>query len=245
MDFSTHPQEKAIGYKGVFSSSTSVISMPMIRVEFHSHTCYSKDSLTSLEDLLIACKNKKIDRIAITDHNTIVGAVLARELDPERVIIGEEIMTTEGELLAFFVQEEVPAGLLSLEAITLLRQQRAFISVSHPFDQWRSGHWDESALMEIVPLVDAIETFNARCIWPGFNTQAQQLAYTHNILGTVGSDAHAAFEIGKATLFLPEFQDADSLRAALHQAQAKIAISAPWVHFVSRFAAQRKKNLTI
>jgi predicted metal-dependent phosphoesterase TrpH len=96
--------------------------------------------------------------------------------------------------------------------------------------------------MEIVPLVDAIETFNARCMWPGFNTQAQKFAYTHNILGTVGSDAHAAFEIGKATLSLPEFQDATSLKAVLAQAHQQIAISAPWVHFVSRFASWRKKR---
>jgi predicted metal-dependent phosphoesterase TrpH len=214
----------------------------MLRVEFHCHTCYSKDSTTPLEDLLTACRKKKIDRVAITDHNTIAGALRAKELDPERVIIGEEIMTTEGELLAFFVQQEVPAMLPPLEAIAQLRQQGAFISVSHPYDLWRSGHWNESNLIKITPLVDSIETFNARCMRARFNIQAQEYAYTHNLLGTVGSDAHAAFEVGRATLSLPEFQDAASLKAVLSQARPQVTLSSPLVHFVSRFAFWGKKK---
>lgn len=70
----------------------------MIRVEFHCHTIKSKDSLTTLADLLEACNRKNIDRIVITDHNTIAGALLARDLAPERVIIGEEIITQDGEI---------------------------------------------------------------------------------------------------------------------------------------------------
>ncbi|HLF87415.1 MAG TPA: PHP domain-containing protein, partial [Anaerolineales bacterium] len=81
------------------------------RVETHCHTIFSKDSLTHPADLLAACRKKGLDRVIITDHNTISGAVAANELDPDRVIIGEEIMTRAGELLAAFVLEEVPAGL--------------------------------------------------------------------------------------------------------------------------------------
>ena len=212
----------------------------MLRVEFHCHTQYSKDSLASPASLLAACRRKKIDRMVVTDHNTIAGALACQALDPQRVILGEEILTQNGELLAAFVKEEIPTGLPPLEAIALLRAQGAFISVSHPFDTVRKGAWELPALLEIAPLVDAIETFNARCIQASFNHQAQAFAQQHGILGTVGSDAHTAFELGRATLLLPDFHDAESLRQALLLAKPQTHLSSVWVHFTSRYAVWRK-----
>jgi predicted metal-dependent phosphoesterase TrpH len=214
--------------------------MKRVRAEFHCHTIYSKDSLLGLEGLLKACQRKKIDRVVITDHNTAAGALRAQEMDPGRVIAGEEILTQEGELLAIFVKEEIPAGLPAREALVRLKEQGAFISVSHPFDWMRKGHWEEEALEEILPWVDAIETFNARCLWPGFNHRARQFAERHGIAGTVGSDAHAAFELGKATLRLPDFHDRSSLVEALKQAEEEVSLSAPWAHLSSRWAVWRK-----
>lgn len=213
-----------------------------LQVEFHCHTRYSKDSLSRPEDLLAACRLRGIDRLVVTDHNTIAGALASQKLDPQRVIVGEEIMTQDGELLAAYVREGVPPGLPAGEAIRRLRDQGAFISVSHPFDRMRSGHWDPANLLAIAPLVDAIETFNARCLWPGYNTEAQTFAEKHGLPGTVGSDAHAIFEVGKATLLLPLFEDAESLKAALLSGEARSSLSAPWVHLASRYAAWVKKR---
>ena len=213
-----------------------------LRVEFHCHTRYSKDSLSEPEDLLAACRKKGIDRLVVTDHNTIAGALVMQKLDPERIIVGEEIMTQSGELLAAYVREELPPGLAPLEAVRRLRDQGAFISVSHPFDRLRKGHWEPDDLLEIAPLVDAIETFNARCLQPGFNAEAREFAGRHGLPGTAGSDAHAVFEVGRATLLLPPFEDAASLKAVMPQAEAHCALSTPWVHFVSRYAVWVKGN---
>jgi len=211
-----------------------------LNVEFHCHTIYSNDSLTHPDTLVETCHRRGIDRVVITDHNTIAGAVIAQEMDPGRVILGEEIMTRQGELLAAFVIEEIPAGLDVFEAIELLRRQNAFISVSHPFDRTRSGHWEAEVLLEIAPLVDAIEVFNARCFPPRFNQIAQDFAHLENIPGTVGSDAHAPFELGQATMLLPEFEDADGLRGVLGQVEFKTRPSKPWVRLVSRWAVLQK-----
>ena len=132
----------------------------MLCVEFHSHTNASKDSLTPPADLIAAARRKGIDRLIITDHNTIAGARVAQVLDPELVIVGEEIMTTRGEILASFVTEEIPPFLSPAETIRRLKDQGAFISVSHPFDRLRSGAWREEDLLEILPQVDAIEVYN-------------------------------------------------------------------------------------
>ena len=214
----------------------------MLTVDFHCHTCYSKDSLTHLEDLLAACRQKHIDRLVITDHNTISGALRAQEMDPQRIIVGEEIMTQAGELLAAFVEKELPMGLTPLEAIARLRDQGAFISISHPFDRWREGHWELSDLLRVIPLVDAIETYNARCVQSGFNTKAQSFAQQHNLAGTAGSDAHTSFEVGRALLQLPDFQDTQSLIAGLRQAHCRCRLSPWWVHFASSYASWYKRQ---
>lgn len=212
----------------------------MFKVEFHCHTRYSKDSLTSPESLVKACRRKGIERVIVTDHNSIAGARAAQALDPELVIVGEEIMTTRGELLAAFVTEEVPAGLSPQEAIRRLKGQGAFISVSHPFDVQRGGHWDEADLLEILPQVDAIEVFNSRCWAPEFNRQAGEFAERHNVPGTVGSDAHAALELGRAILLLEQFQGPDELRSVIRQGIPEVRWSPPWFHLISRYAVLLK-----
>jgi predicted metal-dependent phosphoesterase TrpH len=214
----------------------------MFRLEFHCHTHASKDSLTRPVDLIAAARSKRIDRVVVTDHNSIAGAREAQVIDPERIIVGEEIMTTKGEILAVFVREEIPAGLSPQETIARLKEQGAFISVSHPFDEWRSGGWEENDLLEILPLVDAIEVYNSRCMLPRFNRQAREFAEKHNIAGTVGSDAHAAFELGRAFLFVDQFEGAEGLRKVIRGAKFRVRWSPWWFHLVSRYASVKKKS---
>jgi predicted metal-dependent phosphoesterase TrpH len=210
-------------------------------VEFHCHTIFSKDSLTRPGDLIETCRRKGIDRVIVTDHNTIAGARVAHALDPARVIVGEEIMTTRGEILAAFVSEEIPRGLTPKETIRRLRDQGAFISVSHPFDQWRNGHWQERDLLEILPEVDAIEVYNSRCMLPRFNREARQFAEKFHLVGTVGSDAHASFELGQSLMELGPFEDSEGLRKVIRRGIPKVKWSPPWVHFSSRYAVLYKK----
>ncbi len=216
----------------------------MIKLEFHCHTHASKDSLTRPADLISAARRKGIDRVVVTDHNSIVGAREAQAIDPELIIVGEEIMTTQGEILAAFVQEEIPRGLSPKQTIRLLKDQGAFISVSHPFDELRQGGWKESDLLDILPEVDAIEVFNSRCMFPRFNRRAEAFARAHNIAGTVGSDAHAAFELGRSLLLLDPFSGPEEMRRIIGLAGRRVQWSPWWFHLISRYASMKKlKNL--
>lgn len=214
----------------------------MLKVEFHCHTNASKDSLTRPADLVQMARKKGLDRVIVTDHNSIAGARAAQALDPELIIVGEEIMTTRGEILAAFVKEEIPRGLTPEETIMRLKEQGAFISVSHPFDVMRSGGWAQQDLLEILPLVDAIEVYNSRCMLPRFNGLANIFAEKHNIPGTVGSDAHAAFELGRSYMELEDFSSADELRAVIRAGKTRTRWSPWWIHLVSRYASMRKKR---
>jgi predicted metal-dependent phosphoesterase TrpH len=188
-----------------------------------------------------AARRKGIDRVVVTDHNSIAGAKAAQKLDPERIIVGEEIMTTRGEILAAYVTKEILPYLTPQETIRRLRGQGAFISVSHPFDRLREGGWIESDLLEILPLVDAIEVFNSRCMLPRFNIEAEEFALRTGVPGTVGSDAHAAFELGRSLLIVEPFEGPDELRTVIRTASSQVKWSPPWFHLVSRFASMRKK----
>ena len=212
------------------------------RVETHSHTNWSKDSLTSLETILRLCRERNISRIAITDHNTAEGALVLQQLAPELVIVGEEVMTTQGELLAWFLHESVPPGLTPEETIGRLRDQGAVISVSHPFDRLRHGAWQRHHLERIIDKVDAIEVFNARCLYAQDNERAHQFAQAHGLPGSVGSDAHSHPEYGRTLqLMRPFAQDPDDFLDALRTAGHMCRISSPLVHFNSTAAKWVKR----
>jgi hypothetical protein len=219
--------------------------MTPLTVELHSHTEYSRDCRTTLQRMIDACREKGIDRIAITDHNTANGALALHKLAPDLVIVGEEIMTTEGELLCFFVKETIPQLLTPAETIKRLRDQGAAISVSHPFDRHRKGAWEENALLEIVNQVDALEVFNARCIFNEDNLKARRFADAHGKLGTVGSDAHIPYELGRATLRMQPFSDAQTFLDSLRTAQQVTRLSPAWVHGMSSIAKWQRKYLGV
>jgi len=214
--------------------------MTYLNVELHCHTYHSSDSLMLPHQILQACRRRGIDRVAITDHNTIAGAHETAAMDPERVIIGEEILTTEGEILGYFIKEEIPEGLPPMEVVDRLKAQGAVISISHPFDLTRGCRWSIETLESLFPHLDALEVLNARCWTDQPNKTAHELAQSAGLYGTAGSDAHAPVEVGRAYLRVPAFQDADSFRESLDQAQIMGRRSIPWVHLYSRYATWRK-----
>lgn len=214
-----------------------------LRLDLHNHTKWSKDCLVEFDAILRLCDQRGIDRIAITDHNTAEGALQMQALAPDRVIVGEEIMTTQGEILAYYVKETVPEGLTPTETIQRLRDQGAVISVSHPFDRLRQGAWQLPDLLAIAPLVDAIEVFNARCLFKADNTEAEVFAKEHGLAGTAGSDSHTFPEYGHGlTLMRPfDIDDPEDFLDALHSAGYVKKLSSPAVHLGSKAAKWSKK----
>ncbi len=179
-----------------------------------------------------------LNKVAITDHNTIEGALAAQRLAPDLVIVGEEIATeTGGELIAYFVSEVVPKGLPVLEVLQRLRAQGAVISVSHPLDSLRGSALGERLTLEIIEQVDALEVFNARCLRADDNRRADELVKRYGKAGTAGSDAHTLRELGAGYLTLPPFKsNADAFRASLARATPGGRLSGIWPHVASTFA---------
>ena len=96
-------------------------------------------------------------------------------------------------------------------------------------------------MLEIIPFVDAIEVFNSRCAFASFNRKAREFAEKHNIPGTVGSDAHAAFEVGRSLLLLDQFEGPEEMRRVIRNGIPQVKSSPLWFRLASRYASMRKK----
>ena len=210
----------------------------MIKADLHVHSIASGDSLSRGEELYARAKALGLGKLIITDHNTIALAKELQKAHPDYVIVGEEILTTGGEILALFVKEELPKGIEPLEAFRRLKEQDAFISLSHPYAYMRHG-WTEAEMEEYLPWLDAIETANARNL-PEMNRSAVRFAADHGLCGTAGSDAHGVPELGAMGLELPDFRTADELRNAVRSAKVFGKESPLGVRFYSRGAALLK-----
>ena len=208
----------------------------MLRIELHTHTCYSRDCLTPLDKFVAECRRKGLDRVAVTDHNTTAGAFKLKAMAPDLIIVGEEIKTDSGEIIAYFLTEEVPMGLPVREAIARVRQQGGIVGVSHPADRLRKEAMGLHRLEPVVDLVDALEIFNARCLFPSDNHAARDFAMRHKKLTFAGSDAHTLTELGQATVMLNDCDSPQTFLDSLRAVQLNTRLSSPLVHFASTWA---------
>ncbi len=212
------------------------------RIDLHTHTWASPDSLTDPRDLVERARAVGLNRVAITDHNTIEGALAAHALAPDLIIVGQEIDTAVGgELIAYFVWEQIPPHLPPAEAVLRLRAQGAVISISHPLDLWRGSAMGEANTLAIIDQVDALEVFNARCLRAEFNRRAAALAARYSKLPTAGSDAHTLHELGAGYLTLPVFRNTpEAFRASLARAVPGGRLTGIVPHLASTWAKMRK-----
>ncbi len=212
-----------------------------MRVDLHTHTSYSSDSELAPADAVAGWRRAGIDCVAVTDHNTIAGALDLREWAPLRVIVGNEIKTREGEIIGLFLHEDIPRGMTPEETIRRIRAQDGLVMIPHPFDRFRNSRLREDALMRILPQVDIIEVFNARTAFARDNRRGELLAAAHGLTAAAGSDSHTSTELGRAYV---EMADFDSPRTFLESLRAGRLVKrqSPWfVHAHTRWAKLRAR----
>jgi len=212
----------------------------LIRADLHSHTFYSPDSITSPQRLVRECQRRGIDCLAVTEHNTIKGALAVQEIAPFPVIVGEEIRSSQGEILGLFLSEEVPPGLPPEETVRRITEQGGLVGIPHPFDRFRSA-LDYEAMRRLAPRIHFIEVFNARTTFPGDNGRALRYARDNGLPVTAVSDAHSPWEVGRAYVEMPPFDGPDSFLAALRHGHIVGQRSNPLVHLASRWAGLRRR----
>ena len=182
-----------------------------MKMELHVHTQYSHDSLLDKYLMLLMCKLKKIECIAITDHNTTLGGRAFKgflEAHGIKVIIGEEIFTADGEIIGLFLQKDIKAGLSASETVKLIREQGGLVYLPHPYDKKRyKTVLKDSARETIKNDIDLVEFHNGRNISSEFTKKQTVIANTLDAIRVVGSDAHIFFELGRNYNVIDSFSD--------------------------------------
>lgn len=190
-------------------------------IDLHCHTSASFDSLASPRAVVAAAARRGLTHLAITDHDTIDGALAARDAAPAglTVLVGEEIRTRDGDLIAVFLSRAVPPGLSAAESIAAIREQGGLVGIPHPFDRFRGSISKGEALRNLEALaatVDWVETWNARLMVGDGNARAADLAAAAGVPGVAVSDAHTTLEVGVAsTIVQGDASTPEGLLAAL------------------------------
>ena len=182
----------------------------MKQYEMHMHTKYSRCSNLELQSILKIAGKKKVDGVAITDHDTFIGAQKLFQLNKDKnfeVIRGMELSTKYGHLLAYYLQKEIKSRNF-LEIVDEIKEQDAVLVHAHPFDFLRE-YAPKGFLKANYKHFNALEVLNARAIVPWSNMQAKQFALKHQMTQIGGSDAHFLMEIGRVrTCFEEDFKKA-------------------------------------
>jgi predicted metal-dependent phosphoesterase TrpH len=180
-------------------------AIPTTFIDLHCHTSASFDSFADPLAVARAAAARGLTHLAITDHGTLEGALRARDGAPAEltVLVGEEIRTTLGDLIAVFLERPVPAGLAPEEAIAAVREQGGLVGLPHPFDRFRgsllasrAGDASPETTESISGLVDWVETWNARALGRSANERAAALALATGLPGVAASDSHSTLEVG-------------------------------------------------
>jgi len=206
--------------------------LKMKKYGLHLHTKYSKCSNCDPKKILEITKKQGFTGIAITDHNTISGALETKKLNKDKnfeVIIGEEVSTDIGHVLIYYVKKEIMPGKVE-DVIDEAREQKAICVLAHPYNLITSKIGELLKIKNVrktlseddvdkIKLFDAIEGFNARCLFKKENILSQKLAEIYKKPMIAGSDAHFPNEICNAWV---EFDDEYTLRQAILKGNIKL-----------------------
>jgi predicted metal-dependent phosphoesterase TrpH len=203
-----------------------------LRIDLHSHTSYSPDARTTPTQLIERAAEVGVDRIAVTDHGEIEGALRAQALDPERVIVGEEIRCRcRTELIGLFLSDRIPEGLPIESVVERIRDQGGLVYAPHPWAYLlRPGRHARRS----VALADIVEVFNSRAFWGRWNRRAERSAVEADRVAAASSDAHFPHEIGRAWTVVPSFHGPEGMLSALGDAEPMARVTgSPIVHLAS------------
>jgi predicted metal-dependent phosphoesterase TrpH len=219
-----------------------------MRVDFHVHTTFSPDSVITFPRLVESCRQNRVDAVAIMDHDVIDGAIEFNRLSEQarsrgewapRIIIGEEVRTTGGEICGLFLEEWVPDHLDPVETMRLIREQGALVYVPHPFDLLKLKRLKAKDLDRLGGEIDIIEAFNGKPRLPFANVLARRFLEGHPFPRGAGSDSHEPTHLGAAYVEMEDFTGPEDMLEKLARGEVHGRRYSP---FTSAYARHRMRK---
>lgn len=189
----------------------------MIKVDFHSHSIASPDGAITAAQYQRTIEQGILDCIAITDHNQTEFARKLHEQLGDKIIVGEEINTTHGELIGLFLSQTIAPNQSPRATAEAIHSQGGLVYAPHPFETVRKGMPLE-ALEEIADLIDIVEVYNGRAVFQNRTPQALAWAKQHSTRQAAAGDAHGLRGLGYTYTTVESIPTAASLLTLLDNA---------------------------
>jgi predicted metal-dependent phosphoesterase TrpH len=182
-----------------------------IKADLHVHTTYSHDSLITPKDLIYYAKKRGLTAVAITDHDTIEGALKTAKETDFLIIPGIEVSSRNGHIIGLNLQEPVPKGLSSDETVDKIHDAGGIAVACHPFALFKGSLGKHTNAK-----FDAIETINASAFPFNRSTKkAQEIADRFGLSRVAGSDAHYGPAVGYAYTLIDAEPQVDAISKAI------------------------------
>ena len=209
-----------------------------LKIDFHVHTCYSCDSSITLKEVVVFAKKRGMDGVAVTDHNTVKGALKLKTRDL-LIVPGIEVSTLDGHLLGINVTTSIPAKLGIEETIQRIHDVGGIAVAPHPTAFYKSPP------SRSVSSYDAVEVMNASSVPFSVLTYfSKRFADGLDLPQTGGSDSHYAPEIGSAYTVVEADSDVDEIVDAIKRgAVVPRGRGIPWKIRLERTALGLKRKI--
>ena len=190
----------------------------MIKLDLHVHSSASKDSGLSNKQIEKFLTRGIIDCMAITDHDQIDNALRLKEKFDQRIIVGEEISTSQGHLIGLFLTKHIQKGLDIGKTIEEIKKQDGLVYIPHPMEKRRSGI-NLANLQPHIRDIDIVEVFNSRSFKPV--KYSRLWSAQHSLAQAAASDSHGPRGIGSSYVDIASFPTRNNLIEQLNKGTMK------------------------
>jgi predicted metal-dependent phosphoesterase TrpH len=214
----------------------------MVKIDLHTHSIISPDGAGSITELDFQgfLEKGELECIAITDHNETYFAEMMHKKYGEKIIVGEEITTSDGEMVGLFLNKKISPGMSAKETAKAIHDQEGLVYIPHPFETFRKG-MQLPVLEEIVKEIDIFEVFNGRGRLRGKAKKAEAFAKRYKLVGAASSDAHGARGIGRTFSIIEKLPTRLTLKTLLREGKLEKTYASLWTYLYPAMNIIRKK----
>lgn len=203
----------------------------MIKIDLHTHSIISPDGAGSIteSDFTRFLEQGVLDCIAITDHNEIRFAQMMQKKLGEKIIVGEEITTKDGEMVGLFLKQRIAPGHSAKETAKEIHEQGGLVYIPHPFEILRKGI-QMGTLETLIDEIDIFEVFNGRGRWRGKAKEAAAFADEYHLAAAASSDAHGPAGVGRTFSIIKEMPTKNTLKKLLEEGTLEKRYASLWTY---------------
>lgn len=186
----------------------------MYKIDLHTHSVASPDGSTQPQHYAAILENDILDFIAVTDHDSIDFALSLHKLLGDKIIVGQEITTKEGELIGLYITKRITPNMSAKKTAQAIHDQGGLVYVPHPFEKVRKG-LQLHTLEAIADMIDIVEVRNGRALTSKYSVKAATWAKLHSKTGAASSDAHGRKGLGHTYSIVNELPSRGNLVSVL------------------------------